>query len=103
MEHPPHLFPCDGKQGFMSLQLIANIVSHVRCTPGANARGWRAAARVRLGGNEDTTREGPRVNADLVGQWEGRGVEGRPLVREYGEARTGTWNSLSLERDALPS
>ncbi len=65
--------------------------------------GQRAAARDRLGGNEDTAREGPRVNANLVGQWEGRGVEGCPQVRKYGEARTGTWHSLSLEGDALPS
>ena len=56
-----------------------------------------------MGGNEDTTREGPRVNEDLVGQWEGRGVEGRPLVRECGKTRTGTWHSLSLEGDALAS
>ncbi len=78
-------------------------MSHVHCTPGANAWGWRAAARVRLGGNEDTTEEGPRVNAD----WWANGREGewggRPMVREYGEARTGTWHSLSLEGDALPS
>ncbi len=57
--------------------------------------------------NEDTKRRGPRIDADLVGQWGGgegvRGVGGHPLVGEYGKAQTGTWHSLSLEGDALPS
>ncbi len=92
----------------MTFQLIANSKHCVPCAQHSQGQcpgveGHRAAARVRLGGNEDTAREGPRVNANLVGQWEGRGVEGRPQVREYGEARTGTWHSLSLKGDALPS
>ncbi len=63
----------------------------------------QSAATACEGGNEDTTREGPRVNAGFVDHWEARGKGGgTPSSGEYGGARTGTWQSLSLEGDALP-
>ena len=65
--------------------------------------GQRAAARVCLGGNEDTTRKGPRGNAGLMDQWEARERGGgTPSGVGYGGSRTGTWHSLSLEGDAPP-
>ncbi len=64
------------------------------CIGQLHLRGWKRGHH--KGGSTCKRRLGGPMGS------EGKGVEGRHLVGEYGGARTGTWHSLSLEGDALP-